>query len=100
MATIRRAGKRWRENAPAHVVDVFDEPKYADRYTVIVLPVIEYEGKKYVNVLGASEKLNFSGWQEMELWEVAAFRYRKGHRRITYDTLPEKVKRAVEEVAS
>ena len=96
MTEIRRAGKRWRQNAPAHVVDVFDEPAYVDRYTVIVLPVMEYEGKKYVNVLGTSENLGFSGWREMELWEVAAFRYRKGHRRIAYETLPEKVRQVVE----
>lgn len=97
MATIRKAGTRWRQNAPGHVVDVFDDPRYADRYTVIVLPVFEYDGKHYVNVLGTSEGLGVSGWQEMELHQVREYRYRNGHRRIAYDALPTKVKRVIED---
>ena len=94
MATIRRAGKRWRQNAPDHVVDVFDNPQYGDRYMVIVLPVMEYEGKKYVNVLSMGDYV--SGWQQIELHQVAAYRYRNGHHRIAYETLPDKVRQAVE----
>ena len=94
MATIRRAGKRWRQNAPDHVVDAFDNPQYGDRYTVIVLPVMEYQGKSYVNVLSMGDHV--SGWQQLELHQVSAYRYRNGHRRIAYETLPDKVRQAVE----
>lgn len=38
---IRRAGARWREEAPEFFVDAFDlGEKFADRYTIIVLPVL------------------------------------------------------------
>jgi hypothetical protein len=90
--TIRRAGQRWREGAPESVVDIFDHPEYVDRYTVICKPVIEYNGKTYAQVLGTSESMGYSGWQELETYQLTQYRYRNKRKRIKWGDLPEKIR--------
>jgi hypothetical protein len=98
---IRRAGKRWRENAPDIFVDAFDHgDKYADRYWVIVLPAFEYDGKHYASVLGSSENLTFSGWRELQLYEIAQYRYKNSRNRIAWNDLPEKIRGVIIEDAT
>lgn len=92
MKTIRRAGKRWREGAPDHIVDIFDHPEYIDRYTIITTDRYDHNGDTYVSVLGTSESMGFSGWREMKSHEVAQLRYKWGHRRIRWADLPEAIR--------
>lgn len=92
MKTIRRAGKQWREGAPEHIVDIFDEPNFHDRYIIITTDRYDYEGQTYVSVLGTSENMGYSGWQDMKSHEVVQYRYRKGHRRIKWSDLPEPIR--------
>ena len=98
---IRRAGKRWRENAPDIFVDAFDHgEKYADRYSVIVLPAFEYDGKQYANVFGSNKNLTFSGWQELQLFEIVRYRYKNSRNRIAWNDLPEKIRGVIIEDAT
>ena len=86
----RRARKQWREGAPDYVVDCFDDPKYADRYTVFVLPAEQGA----VLFFGAfNDGGTYCG--EMKLHEAAAYRYRTGHQRIKWLDLPNKVRASV-----
>lgn len=99
----RRAGKRWLEGAPAYVLDVFDNPQFADRFTIWfdgsqafhVKPcgTIGQGPDRYSNTwltgLGTSENGWTSGSLEYEAHHVAAYRYRNGKRRIRWLDLPE-----------
>jgi hypothetical protein len=102
--TPRRAGlKRWLQDAPDYVLDVFDYPRACDRYTVMFTGrFLEYSGKEktfantYVQYLGMSgaptHPQGFSMWGEMEAYEAAAYRYNNHHRRIRWNDLPEHIK--------
>lgn len=91
--TVRRAGARWRVGAPPYVVDCFDMgERYADRYTVFVLPVECGE----LCYLTTSESGRVSGWASMPLGAVAAFRYRAGRHRVTWASLPDSVREMVQ----
>lgn len=93
---IRRANKKWRDNAPDFFVDAFDHgEKYADRYTVIVLPIFEYDGKHYANVFGSGKDLSVSGWQEIDLFQIAQYRYKNSRKRIAWGDLPEKIQAVI-----
>lgn len=86
---IRRAGARWREGAPDYVVDSFDMgEQYADRYTVVVLPVHDGE----VMYLTTSESGHVSGWGSMPVHHMANYRYRCAYRRVRWLDLPERVR--------
>lgn len=95
MKTLRRAGKRWRENAPDYIVDCFHRPKFADCYTVITNQGSIYDGQTYYLVLGTSADLSVSAWEEMKHHDITAYRYRVGRRRIRWADLPEAVRSAV-----
>ena len=93
--TIRRAGKQWRDGAPDYVVDCFDAgDKFVDRYTVFVNVISHGE----VMYLATNETGTFSGWQSTPLHMARAYRYRHGHRRISWADLPDKVKDMVRDI--
>ena len=90
--TVRRAGTRWREEAPDQVIDCFDMgERFADRFTVFVLPIEMGE----VSYLTTSESGHFSGWASMKVHEMSTYRYRHGHRRVKWADLPDKVREMV-----
>ena len=89
-ATVRRAGKQWRDGAPPYVVDCFYDPRYTDCYTVFV---IHDDGT--LAYLASSPSLGFSGWNDIRRHEAAAFRYRSGRYRIRWRDVPEAIRAAV-----
>jgi len=92
----RRASKRWTNDAPAWVLDCFDHPQFADRYTVIFGgDLIEGNGtfrNTWLHYLSTSENGGVSGIGEFEAHTAAAYRYRNKNRRIAWRDLPEPVK--------
>jgi hypothetical protein len=105
----RRAGKRWLEGAPHYVLDVFDHPAFADRFTIWFdgsqayhvnrdgssAPGCDRYGNTWLTGLGTSENGGVSGALEYEAYQVAAYRYRSKHRRIRWLDLPEATRRLV-----
>lgn len=99
--TPRRASKtRWLQNAPDFVLDILDDPKFpCDRYTIMLT------GKDLLTTDGtyagtwvpfvASNEFGGTYWGEMKAYECAAYRYAKKHQRISWDSLPDAVKKAV-----
>jgi hypothetical protein len=99
----RRAGARWREDAPAYVLDCFDYPAFTDRYTVLLGERFLVAGNgpgettvPYLAMSGApTHPQGISLWGEMSAAQAAAYRYRNGHRRARWLDLPEVVRRHV-----
>lgn len=105
----RRAGKRWLERAPAYVLDVFDNPQFADRYTIWFGASEAIHVKRcgaigqgpdtyantWIHGLGTSENGGVSGSLEYEAHTVAAYRYANGKRRIRWLDLPEATRRLI-----
>lgn len=100
----RRAGQRWREDAPAYILDCFDTRDSGDRYTVMLVPE---ERRSYyetrIAYLGLDDApfhpqgICVSG--ELSAYEAAGYRYRMSQRRrrVRWLDLPETVRRAVRE---
>ncbi len=112
--TPRRASKRWLEGAPDYILDVLDDKKSGDRYTVLLhSDQITYHlqadrtpktgsgrlDNTFIQYLGLSEypshPMGVSTWGEMEAYQAAAFRYRCKHHRIRWMDLPENVRKHV-----
>lgn len=101
--TPRRAGKRWLTDAPEYVMDVFDDKRTADRYTVMFAGSLlisdgTFAGTyvQYLGMSGAPEHpQGISMWGELKAHEAAAYRYRNKHRRIKWDDLPEHIRKHV-----
>jgi hypothetical protein len=98
----RRAGQRWRENAPDYILDCFDNRgATADRYSVLMYWP-ELEGN--VAVLGMSSSptnpQGVSMWSEYHGRELSAYRYREGHHRVKWSDLPANIRQHVEARAS
>jgi hypothetical protein len=98
----RRASKRWLANAPDYVLDVFDDPRTIDRYTVFFcgeLLIGDSRQNMYIPYLGMSgaptHPQGFSQWGELRPHEVSAYRYRNSHKRIKWLQLPENIRRHV-----
>ena len=99
--TPRRAGIRWREGAPAHVLDVFDNRgQSADRYSVLFCgEQMITDGTRagtyipYLTMSGApSHPQGISMFGELRSWEAAAYRYRFKRFRIRWLDLPEHIR--------
>jgi hypothetical protein len=109
--TPRRASKtRWLQHAPDYILDVFDHPKFGDRYTVIfagkgftyALDKGKFEergeyGNTYLQYLSLNDipthpSHGISMWGEMKAYEAMMYRYRNKHRRIKWMDLPENVR--------
>ena len=109
----RRARKCWLEGAPPEVLDVIDDPEFADRYTVLLCgKMLVLRNEAYAPTLANTivPYLGMSGnprspqgvcmWGQMYAWDAAAFRYAKGHRRIKWGDLPDEVKNVVVEAVT
>lgn len=95
--TPRRASKkRWLENAPEWVLDVFDDKNYPDRYTILLTGsmLIRNEDGTYVQYIGSTEH-GGTYWGELTAHEARRFRYASGHQRIAWMALPESVRKTV-----
>lgn len=93
----RRAGARWREGAPAYILDCFDDPREIDRYTVMIYDPDEVpssRGEAYVDYLSMSGAASISG--ELAPHEAVAYRYRNKRRRVRWLDLPPEVRAHVE----
>ena len=80
---VRRAGKRWREDAPDYILDCFDNPTYGDRYTVLFVPeTVENQDHRFVPYLGMdgapSHPQGVSMWGELKAHEAADFIQKSG----------------------
>jgi hypothetical protein len=102
----RRANlKRWLQEAPPYILDVFDNKgKTADRYTVMFTGpdlLIRSNGTAYANTwvpyLGMSEAPShpqgISMWGEMSAYDMDSYRYRDGKQRIRWLDLPEHIRK-------
>lgn len=99
----RRAGKRWLEGAPTYVLDCFDHPEFADRFTIWFDKSQAIHEKRdgsigegtdqyrntWIRGLGTSENGGVSGSLEYHVSDVAQYRYANGKRRIRWLDLPE-----------
>lgn len=99
--TPRRASlTRWLENAPADVLDCFDDGgNTLDRFTIFLGKrfVCESRMGHHVSYLHCSEcPGGYSGSGELLAHQAAAFRYRNGKKRVKWGDLPEAVRRFVE----
>lgn len=99
MATIvRRMPKRFLDNAPEQVYDIFDNPETHDRYTVVLKPY-EHRLGTFAPYLGASENpfspQGFGISDEMPVHQLRAYRDRNRRFRMNWNGLPEDVKTAV-----
>jgi hypothetical protein len=94
---IRKANKKWRENAPDVFIDAFDDgDKYLDRYTVFILPADEYKNETWVTYLGTSAKPQcYGGFQQMKDYEMREYRHKNGRKRIAWDNLPEDIRKTI-----
>lgn len=100
--TPRRASQRWLKGAPDYVLDVFDDKKSADRYTVIFGKQFMNKagnGTYFLSYLGMSEKpthpQGFSQWGEFSRIQCVGYRNRCKHQRIRWVDLPENVRQHV-----
>lgn len=111
--TARKAGKRWLEGAPAYILDVFDDKRTCDRYTVVFGREFAYhtlpDGKceegfgelsnTYMRFLGMSNAPSHpqgvSMWGELKAYDLSAYRYRNAHCRVRWLDLPEHIREHV-----
>lgn len=98
--TPRRAGARWLEGAPPHVLDLFYDAKL-DHWTVLYTGGLLHpqQGRDFSNTVIFGREL--SSWPshpqgvgisfELKAHEAVRYRYRSGHQRVTWASLPDKV---------
>lgn len=87
MVKIRRAGARWRKDAPEWVVDCFDDPAFADRYSVLIKLDDDYLA--WLGMSGApTHPQGISQWSETEHHQATMYRYENGKHRIAWLDLP------------
>jgi hypothetical protein len=89
----RRAGARWREGAPSYILDCFDHPQFADRYTVIFALVENSPRGPWLHYLGIG--YGASAWGELDRFEAAAYRYANGKKRIRWLDIPEDIRKTI-----
>lgn len=103
--TPRKASKRWLEGAPDYVLDVFDDRKSGDRYTVFLTGQFLVQvnlsrprsyGNTYVPYLGMSgaptHPQGVSQWGELDAFQASDYRRRNGKKRVHWLDLPESVR--------
>lgn len=97
----RRASKRWLDgDCPEGVLAIFDNPKFADRYTVFYARVIRHDREPpYLGYRSMSDNpyhpQGVGLYGEMKAYEVANYRYHNKRRACKWSDLPEKVKQLV-----
>lgn len=99
--TPRRANRqRWLKEAPDYILDVFDDKKSGDRYTVFfttaMSPFVGSYAETVIAYLGMSgapsHPQGVSMWGELDAHQAAGYRYEKGHQRIRWLDLPENIR--------
>ena len=92
----RRAGARWLEEAPEYVLDVFDLPKYGDRYLVLfggsLLEDILLTQRQVYCLSMSSSPTHPLG---ISLWGECDAAWRPSHYRIRWLDLPENIQKHV-----
>ena len=109
--TPRRASKRWLDgDCPDWVLDIFDNPAYGDRYTIIYGKALAFHTKvdgslgalpdqyhnTYLQHLSASENpthpqgIGMHG--EFSAHDAAMYRLRNKHRKVKWSSLPERLR--------
>lgn len=96
----RRASKRWLDgDCPKGVLAIFDNPQFADRYTVFYAEVIGRDQWKAIGYRGMSEHpfhpQGVGMYGELKPHEVAAYRYRNNRKSCKWTALPPDVQRCV-----
>ena len=94
----RRAGKRWLEEAPEYILDVFDNKgKTADRYTVLFGGSMfdpRMLKERTVHYLGMSSDPTHP-WFGVSMWGECDAAWRPSHERIRWLDLPEHIRNHV-----
>lgn len=96
----RRAGKRWRQDAPDYILDCFDDRSFGERYTVMFVPEPgQTRRDTFVQGLGMDDSpthpQGISMWFELPTHGASGYRYRNGHRRVRWLDLPEHIRKHV-----
>lgn len=100
--TPRRASKRWLDSdCPAGVLDIFDSKGPGERYTVFYAAPVT--GTTFAGMWLGYRGMDTNPFHpqgigiygEMKAHEAASYRYRQKHRRATWSSLPDAVKRCV-----
>lgn len=93
---VRRAASRWLGSAPECVIDIFDNKKTADRYTIFFE---QTEDDSQVLYLGVGDTPNlpngYSQWGCLLTHQFSSFRYRSNRHRIRWLDLPEEIREHV-----
>lgn len=92
--TPRRANARWREGAPDYILDCFDHPAFADRYTVFFTLVENTHGKQWLHYLGIGYDASAGG--DMETHNVSTYRYANSKKRIRWLDIPEDLRTRIQ----
>jgi hypothetical protein len=92
----RRCGKRWLDgDCPAEVLAIIDDPRYSDRYTVLLTtPTGENEQGTWLSLIALTENGAYYH-DELPAHQVAAYRYRQKHRYTRWSDLPVAVRDVV-----
>lgn len=98
----RRQNKRWLDSdCPSEVLAIYNNPKFADQYTVFYKTPIAGDSynNMYIGYRSMSENpyhpQGVGIYSEMKAYEVAAYRYTNRHRACKWSMLPPMVKRLV-----
>jgi len=92
----RRAAARWLEGAPEFVLDCFDHPKMADRYTVLFggsLLDSDMLKNRRVHCLSMSNQPMHP--QGVSYWAEAESSWRPSHYRVRWLDLPQHIREHV-----
>lgn len=97
----RRAGKRWLEGAPEHVLDCFYF-KSSDHFDIFfagsLLGTIQGEPQDFAHVYIMGMEVNPDGAYcsfELNAYQAAQYRYAHGKRRVKWNDLPGAVRQSV-----
>lgn len=99
--TPRRAPKRFIEGAPKELIAVYDNGgKTLDRYTAVYSDSFLYRGQWWTFYRGMSEDPFSPGGYgimgEISRYDLSAYRNRVYRQYVSYDSLPEQVKKSIE----
>lgn len=93
------------DDCPAGVLAIYDNPAYADRYTVFYSDLQEYPERGqtglggWLGYRGMSENpfhpQGVGMYGEMRAYQASEYRRANGHRKCKWSDLPEKVKECV-----
>lgn len=98
--TPRRQSRRWLDgDCPREVLALYDDPRFADRYTVIYADLLDGPSGPYLwgrGMSGAPSHPQGIGMSfEQSAGAIAAYRYRERNRACRWSSLPEPVKACI-----